>query len=136
MAEAARVAGAPGGSAAPNATRSGFLPLDDASLQGWTEARITVQGRTSLVSRAQAEGLAAQIRELALAVTGRNGAMAPVLLQIELVENGVVTGTLAVGEATARWTQLRGGFEQASSGSVDAARVRQLLAEAARLAPR
>ncbi len=136
MAEAARVAGAPGGSAAPNAARSGFLPLDDASLQGWTEARITVQGRTSLVSRAQAEGLAAQIRELALAVTGRNGAMAPVLLQIELVENGVVTGTLAVGEATARWTQLRGGFEQASSGSVDAARVRQLLAEAARLAPR
>jgi len=136
MAEATRPAGNLGGSAAADAARSSPAAAGDAALQNWTEARITLEGRTSLVSRAQAGELPAQVRALALAVTGRNGATGPAVLQVELLEAGAVTGILVVGETTARWTQLRGGLEQGSSGSVDAALVRQLLAEAARLAPR
>ena len=136
MAEAARPASNLGGSVTADAARSRLAATGDAALQNWTEARITLEGRTSLVSRAQAGELPAQVRALALAVTGRSGATGPAVLQVELLEAGAVTGILVVGETTARWTQLRGGLEQGSSGSVDAALVRQLLTEAARLAPR
>lgn len=135
MAEAARASGAPGVSADANSANSGFAAFDDAALQGWTQARITFQGRTAIVRRAQARNLAAHIRELAQAVSGRTGAMDTVVLQLQLLEGDAVTATLAVGEATARWTQLRGGVERESAGPVDAARVRQLLAEVAPLLP-
>lgn len=137
MAETSRVAGAStGGSIAADAASSNLAATDETVLHTWTQARITLQGRTTLVSRAQAEALAGLMREAALAVSGRNDATGPVVLQIELLEGGVVTGTLAVGDTTLRWTRLRGGVERGSSGSGDATRLRQLMGEAARLSSR
>lgn len=133
MAGSTRSAGAaPGSSIAADAARSNFGATDDAVFQGWTHARLTYQGRTIVVSRAQTGDLAAQVRAIALAVTGRKEPTGPAVLQVELLEDGVVTGALAVGAATARWTHQRPGFEQDSSGAVDAERVRQLIAEAGR----
>lgn len=124
--------GALSGAAAPSLAQP---VLDVAALDEWTQVRISVDGRSTLIARAQAGGLPAQVRALAFAATrpGGDAAVSAEAVSLELLRDGVPVGRLLVGESGARWQQLRAGFARNFAGVVDVDTARELMAEARRL---
>jgi len=128
--ESVATGGAVAGRSAFDADPNGTL------LDSWTQARITLDGKTVTVARASSGNFAVLLRDVAARATRSAGASGAVLMRAELLRDDELLGVLEVGESFVRRTVRLQQQELASSGTVTADQVQDLLREARRLASR
>jgi hypothetical protein len=121
--ESAAAVGAIAGRVPSDASANGVL------LGNWTQARITLDGKTVTVARSASGNLAALLRDFAARATRTAGASGPVLLRAELLRDGELIGVLEVGELSVRRVVRVQQQEIVASGTVTAVEVQELLRE-------
>jgi hypothetical protein len=122
-----------GNAPAPAAARAAVAGPDLSAFDGWTQARVTLDGRVWLIARNGHDALASQWRALASQARAAIAIAGPTLMRIELLGGDEVLGYLAVGEASVQWTPRRGGADASYSGAVPAAQVGESLEEVRRV---
>ena len=123
------VAPAEAGAAAARAS----VPAPDLSaFDIWAQARISLDGRVSVISPGGHGALVAQLRTVANQARVAGAMAGPIVVRIELLRGDELLGTLAVGEASVQWTSRRGGTDVSFSGVVPAQQVAELLEEVRR----
>jgi hypothetical protein len=123
------VAPAAAGAAAARAS----VPAPDLSaFDVWTQARVSLDGRVSVITPGGHGVLVAQLRAVASQARAAGAMAGPLVARIELLRGDEVLGTLVVGEASVQWTVRRGGMDTSFSGVVAAAQVIELLEEVRR----
>ena len=107
-----------------------------ALLDSWTQARITLDGKTVTVARSGSGNFAALLHDFAASATRNAGVPGAVVLRAELLRDGELLGVLDVGESSVRRTVRFQQQELVSSGTVTTVQVQDLLGEARRLVGR
>ena len=114
------------------AARASVSAPDLSAFDMWTQARVSLDGRVSVISPGGHGALVAQLRTVANQARGAGAMAGPVVARIELLRGDEVLGTLVVGEASVQWTVRRGGMDASFSGVVPAAQVIELLEDVRR----
>lgn len=102
-------------------------------LDGWTQARITLDGRVLVIARNGNEVLASRVRTLARQARAAGSMAAATMVAVELLGGDEVLGQLKVGEVSVQLTVRRGGADVLFNGAVPAAQVWQLMEEVRRM---
>jgi hypothetical protein len=121
--ESAAAGGAIAGRVASDAGPAGAM------LGNWTQARITLDGKTVTLARSGSGNLAALLRDFAARATRAAGVSGAVLLRAELLRDGELIGVLEVGESSVRRVVRLQQQEVVASGTVTAEEVQELLRE-------